>query len=298
MRTAPASGVSRPARIRSRVVLPQPEGPSRVTNSPGATSSETSRTAATSRNDLRTPRSETAPRPMPTRLYSGPRGVGPARPLELRTHAPGQGQPVHPEVAAQRPERVGECGGAVSLEREMADTRRAVSEPGRGQEPPRRNEGGRGQTAQHERGAGEMARARAGPAVLRDVEGPELLEAPEPWGHAVPSAAGMVTRDDYDWRGGPPHDIRPAPRSPRLCSLHGHGDDAPAAPGRSAALARRPPGRLSVHPDRPRGGDAQRRRLGGARGGGSAAAHHRRPAVRFPPPLEPRRPPPGLHLQP
>src|ERR1700722_17202888 len=34
---SPASGVSRPAKSLSVVVLPQPEGPSRVKNSPGAT---------------------------------------------------------------------------------------------------------------------------------------------------------------------------------------------------------------------------------------------------------------------
>ena len=34
---SPASGVSSPARSRSVVVLPQPEGPSSVKNSPGAT---------------------------------------------------------------------------------------------------------------------------------------------------------------------------------------------------------------------------------------------------------------------
>src|SRR5262249_38560912 len=45
MRISPASGRSRPARQRSVVVLPQPDGPSRVTNSPCATKRLTSRTA-------------------------------------------------------------------------------------------------------------------------------------------------------------------------------------------------------------------------------------------------------------
>src|SRR4051812_27643038 len=40
-RTVPASGFSSPARIRSSVVLPEPDGPSRARNSPSATSSET-----------------------------------------------------------------------------------------------------------------------------------------------------------------------------------------------------------------------------------------------------------------
>ena len=35
--TVPESAVSKPARIRSAVVLPHPDGPSRATSSPGAT---------------------------------------------------------------------------------------------------------------------------------------------------------------------------------------------------------------------------------------------------------------------
>ncbi len=38
--TDPESAVSNPATMRSAVVLPHPEGPSRATNSPGAISSE------------------------------------------------------------------------------------------------------------------------------------------------------------------------------------------------------------------------------------------------------------------
>ena len=45
MRTRPASGRSKPAIIRSVVVLPQPDGPSSVTSSPGATVRLTSRAA-------------------------------------------------------------------------------------------------------------------------------------------------------------------------------------------------------------------------------------------------------------
>src|SRR6516165_3575514 len=41
----PASGVSRPAMMRNSVVLPQPDGPSRTTVSPRATSSETGSSA-------------------------------------------------------------------------------------------------------------------------------------------------------------------------------------------------------------------------------------------------------------
>src|SRR4029079_4020797 len=43
--TFPASGTSSPARILSRVVLPEPEGPSSATNSPSRTVSDTSPSA-------------------------------------------------------------------------------------------------------------------------------------------------------------------------------------------------------------------------------------------------------------
>src|ERR687896_780678 len=42
-RTSPSVAVSRPATMRSVVVLPQPEGPSRQTTSPDATSRSTAR---------------------------------------------------------------------------------------------------------------------------------------------------------------------------------------------------------------------------------------------------------------
>src|SRR5690242_11928009 len=42
MRTSPEDEVSRPAMMRSSVVLPQPEGPSNETNSPSLIVSETS----------------------------------------------------------------------------------------------------------------------------------------------------------------------------------------------------------------------------------------------------------------
>src|SRR5262245_51341100 len=53
-RTVPASAVSRPAMIRRRVVLPQPEGPRRVTNSWALTLRETSLRTRTCPKDLRT----------------------------------------------------------------------------------------------------------------------------------------------------------------------------------------------------------------------------------------------------
>jgi len=45
---SPASGARNPATRRKVVVLPQPEGPSSATSSPGFTSSERPSTAATS----------------------------------------------------------------------------------------------------------------------------------------------------------------------------------------------------------------------------------------------------------
>ena len=45
--TSPASANSKPATIRSAVVLPQPDGPSSATSSPGAMSSDMSSSALT-----------------------------------------------------------------------------------------------------------------------------------------------------------------------------------------------------------------------------------------------------------
>ena len=50
----PASAVSRPAMMRSSVVLPQPEGPSNAISSPDSMSSDTSRRAWKSPNFLLT----------------------------------------------------------------------------------------------------------------------------------------------------------------------------------------------------------------------------------------------------
>lgn len=53
-RMRPDSGCSKPARQRRRVVLPQPDGPSRKNNSPLAISKETFCNAGTTPNDLLT----------------------------------------------------------------------------------------------------------------------------------------------------------------------------------------------------------------------------------------------------
>src|SRR5438874_1866440 len=58
--TSPASGSTSPATMRSTVLLPQPDGPRRERNSPGAASRETSSTATTAPNDLRSRRTLSA----------------------------------------------------------------------------------------------------------------------------------------------------------------------------------------------------------------------------------------------
>src|SRR3990170_5864194 len=59
-RMRPASGCSKPAIIRSVVVLPQPLGPRSVMNSPSRMSNDTSRTASTLSKRLLTPSREIA----------------------------------------------------------------------------------------------------------------------------------------------------------------------------------------------------------------------------------------------
>src|SRR5208283_1651092 len=56
MRISPLEIVSSPAIIRKSVDFPQPDGPTRTTNSPSATSIETPRTTSTAPKDLRTSR--------------------------------------------------------------------------------------------------------------------------------------------------------------------------------------------------------------------------------------------------
>src|SRR5215210_6712434 len=60
MSISPAVGSSKPAIIRSVVVLPQPDGPSRARNSPGCTSRSMSSTATRSPKRFVTPRSATS----------------------------------------------------------------------------------------------------------------------------------------------------------------------------------------------------------------------------------------------
>ena len=65
--TVPLSAVSNPARIRSAVVLPQPDGPSSATSSPGAISSDSPFSARTAPNDRLTSRRLTGAPPLAAR---------------------------------------------------------------------------------------------------------------------------------------------------------------------------------------------------------------------------------------
>src|SRR5687768_1890592 len=75
VRIAPSSGAMKPAISRSRVVFPQPLGPSKVTNSRSRTSSERSRTAVTPPNRL-----VTRSMRMPAMGSAGRRRVEPGAP--------------------------------------------------------------------------------------------------------------------------------------------------------------------------------------------------------------------------
>ena len=59
--TRPLSGVSNPAMIASVVLLPLPEGPSTVKNSPCATLTDSERTAGAAPNHLLTSSTTTVP---------------------------------------------------------------------------------------------------------------------------------------------------------------------------------------------------------------------------------------------
>ena len=71
--TSPESANSNPATIRSAVVLPQPDGPSSATSSPGAMSSDISSSALVAPNARVRPRSDT---------LVPPRAASPAAPTQ------------------------------------------------------------------------------------------------------------------------------------------------------------------------------------------------------------------------
>src|SRR5687767_4741355 len=107
MMISPRSGSRKPAIRFSRVVLPQPEGPSRVRNSPLRTLSDTSLTAGVPSNDLTRPSTETlkvSPIATPSGGLSGnPAPFGHVADAVLRRHAsakrPGRGRPPQHVIA-------------------------------------------------------------------------------------------------------------------------------------------------------------------------------------------------------
>src|SRR6516225_9574520 len=83
MTIRPLSGISRPAIIRSKVVLPQPDGPSSANSAPRLIFSETSSTAATAPKCLCTPATLSSGMPGSFPRFEPRPGSG-ARPLVFR----------------------------------------------------------------------------------------------------------------------------------------------------------------------------------------------------------------------
>src|SRR5271156_5289465 len=107
MRMRPSSGRSKPARSRSSVVLPHPDGPSSAKNAPPGTSNDTSATAGAAPGENRfTNRSIRrcgGAASLFIRLDPGP-GAG-AKPLVLRRHGLVEEQPL-PHVGRRIDARV------------------------------------------------------------------------------------------------------------------------------------------------------------------------------------------------
>ena len=83
--TSPASAYSKPATIRSAVVFPQPDGPSRATSSPGAISSDIWFSALVWPNTRVRPRSDTL---VPPRAPAGPAPATPVTAVAAVSLAP------------------------------------------------------------------------------------------------------------------------------------------------------------------------------------------------------------------
>src|SRR5712664_3153088 len=105
-RTWPASGRSKPAIIRSVVVLPQPEPPTRLTSSPGRTSRESPSTARAAPKRFVRPRSEirTLPRKFFLPLLHQPllvRRIAGLHEVEIDELHVGDLEAAHRDVAAR-----------------------------------------------------------------------------------------------------------------------------------------------------------------------------------------------------
>src|SRR5215467_6701370 len=119
--TWPESGSTRPATMRSTVLFPQPDGPSSERNSPGAASSETSSTATTGPNVLRSRRRLSAG----AALVTGGGAIGP-RSASARDLAPPALRPLGELLRHQI--RVGEVHAPddVAVRHELGEVRRQL----------------------------------------------------------------------------------------------------------------------------------------------------------------------------
>src|SRR5215207_9283446 len=89
---------------------------------------------------------------------------------ELRAEPAGQEQPEHPEIAGERPQRMGEGRRPVALEDEMAEPGRRVADHDRGQQPaPIAFECGQHEQYHRRDCAGIMQRAGARMGVLFEI---------------------------------------------------------------------------------------------------------------------------------
>src|SRR5215207_2858869 len=88
----------------------------------------------------------------------------------FKADLPGEELPVHHPVAPEAPERIGEGGGAVLLEGEVAHPREAVAGDRHQQQQPGvpGREGGEDEP-QHQRAAGEVQLSAGGVAMLGEV---------------------------------------------------------------------------------------------------------------------------------
>src|SRR3954470_16532576 len=84
--TCPAVGSTKPAMIRSVVVLPQPEGPSSVRNSPSCTARSSAASASASPYRLSTPSSTTFGRGVAGEFASPADGAVPALDIGCLVH--------------------------------------------------------------------------------------------------------------------------------------------------------------------------------------------------------------------
>src|SRR2546429_5007348 len=186
--TVPLSAISNPARIRSAVVLPQPDGPSSATSSPGAISSDRPFSARTAPNDLLTSRRLTGAPPLAARpgtpaavaevmLVAStvppalPAGVPPGDGSQVDLGAAGTARP----PAADRADQQQEEPGHEQRQQRRGGRDRAAGLV-EGHDPDRERlvqvEAGHGELAEHERD-GEHRGRQQGRAQVRQDHSPQ-----------------------------------------------------------------------------------------------------------------------------